>query len=320
MIQMNPLVTVLMPVYNAEKYLSEAIDSILAQTYKNIEFMIINDGSTDRSESIILDYQSRNSKIVYVKNETNIKLIATLNKGVKMANGKYIVRMDADDISKPFRIEKQVEYMESHPSVGVCGSFFTVFGEGINKPYIIKRPLGNINIKASMLFTNAIGHPNVIIRRSVMIDNDIFYDKRFYRIEDWGLWTQLIPCCDFGNLPYSVLEYRRTPTQETALETADPQSRIYRKRLLEENLIINKIIGSERQIDCLLSFLQNDHKTMTNKDLENAMRILKEYSNLGYAYKKVVVDYVWSRAKRNKRVCLMMFKMFGFSLILDKLC
>ena len=77
MIQMNPLVTVLMPVYNAEKYLSEAIDSILAQTYNNIEFMIINDGSTDRSESIILDYQSRNSKIVYVKNETNMKLIAT---------------------------------------------------------------------------------------------------------------------------------------------------------------------------------------------------------------------------------------------------
>ena len=99
--QMNPLVTVLMPVYNAEKYLSEAIDSILAQTYKNIEFLIINDGSTDRSESIIWDYQSRNSKIVYVKNETNMKLIATLNKGVKMANGKYIVRMDADDISKP---------------------------------------------------------------------------------------------------------------------------------------------------------------------------------------------------------------------------
>lgn len=237
--QTNPLVTVLMPVYNAEKYLSEAIDSILAQTYKNIEFLIINDGSTDKSESVILDYQSRNSKIVYVKNETNMKLIATLNKGVKMANGKYIVRMDADDISKPFRIEKQVEYMESHPRVGVCGSFFTVFGEGIDNPYIIKRPLGNINIKASMLFTNAIGHPNVIIRRSVLIDNDIFYDKRFYRIEDWGLWTQLMPCCDFGNLPYSVLEYRRTPTQETALESADPQSRIYRKRLLEENLIIN---------------------------------------------------------------------------------
>lgn len=318
--QMNPLVTVLMPVYNAEKYLSEAIDSILVQTYKNIEFLIINDGSTDRSESIILDYQSKNSKIVYVKNETNIKLIETLNKGVRMANGKYIVRMDADDISKPSRIEKQVEYMETHPTVGVCGSFFTVFGEGINKPYIVKRPLGNKNIKASMLFTNAIGHPNVIIRRSVMINNGVFYDKRFFRIEDWGLWTELMPYCDFGNLPYSVLNYRRTSTQQTALAVDDPQNRIYRKLLLGENLKINDIHGSDKQVECLLSFLQDEHKTMTNNDLENAMMLLKEYSKLGEAYKKEVIDYVWLRAKHNKRICLVMFKMFGFSLILDKLC
>lgn len=318
--QMKPLVTVLMPVYNAEKYLSEAIDSILTQTYKNIEFLIINDGSTDNSESIILDYQSKNSTIVYIKNETNMKLIATLNKGVRMAKGKYILRMDADDISKPFRIENQVEYMETHPAVGVCGSFFTVFGEGINKPYIVKRPLGNNNIKASMLFTNAIGHPNVIIRRSVMINNGVFYDKRFFRIEDWGLWTELMPYCDFDNLPYSVLNYRRTSTQETALAVDDPQTGIYRKLLLGENLKINDIHGSDKQVECLLSFLLDEHKTMTNNDLENAMMLLKEYSKLGKAYKKEVIDYVWSRAKHNKRICLVMFKMFGSSLILDKLC
>lgn len=318
--QMKPLVTVLMPVYNAEKYLSEAIDSILTQTYKNIEFLIINDGSTDNSESIILDYQSKNSTIVYIKNETNMKLIATLNKGVRMAKGKYIVRMDADDISKPFRIEKQVEYMESHPSVGVCGSFFTVFGEGINKPYIVKRPLNNYNIKASMLFTNAIGHPNVIIRRSVMVDNDLFYDKRFYRIEDWGLWTELMPYCDFGNLPCSVLYYRRTSTQETALGTNDPHSRTYRIRLLEENLKINNITGSKREIECLMSFLQSKQLSMTNKDKENAMRLLKEYSKLGKTYKKVVLDYVWSKAKHDRRICVLMFKIFGFSLIFSKLC
>lgn len=318
--QMNPLVTVLMPVYNAEKYLSEAIDSILAQTYKNIEFLIINDGSTDNSESIILDYQSNISKIVYVKNETNMKLIATLNKGLRMANGKYIVRMDADDISKPFRIERQVEYMESHPEIGVCGSYFTVFGEGINKPYIIKRPLGNYNIKASMLFTNAIGHPNVIIRRSVMIDNGVFYDKRLYRIEDWGLWTELMPYCDFANLPYSVLDYRRTSTQETALGVKNPQSRSYRKLLLEKNLKINKILVSQNQLESLLSFVRCEDEEMTNKEMEEALNILKEYSKLGGAYKKVVIDYVWSRAKHNKRVCLMMLKKIGFSLILNKLC
>ena len=91
----HPLVTVLMPVYNAEKYLSAAIESILMQTYKDYEFLIINDGSTDCSEHIIKDYQSKDSRIRYVKNETNLKLIETLNKGIKKATGEYIVRMDA---------------------------------------------------------------------------------------------------------------------------------------------------------------------------------------------------------------------------------
>lgn len=306
MVQKNPLVTVLMPVYNAEKYLSAAIDSILAQTYTNIEFLIINDGSTDNSESIIKEYLSKNVMIVYVKNESNIKLIATLNKGVGIAKGKYIVRMDADDISKSFRIEKQVEYMEKHPNVGVCGSYFTVFGEEIKKSYTVRRPLGNQEIKASMLFTNALGHPNVIIRRSVMMDNHVFYNNRFYRIEDWGLWTELMPYCDFGNLPCSVLNYRRTKDQETALGAKEPQTRIYRKLLLAENLRVNKIDFTEKQLECLLSFLLSEE--MNLKDLEVVVDVLKRYSLLGKAYRKVVADYLWSRCKHSMKLFLVMLK------------
>ena len=106
----KPLVSVLMAVYNGEKYLLEAIESILNQTYTNFEFLIINDGSTDSTEEIILSYSDQ--RIRYIKNEQNLKLIASLNKGLDLAKGKYIARMDADDISLPDRLEKQVNFLE----------------------------------------------------------------------------------------------------------------------------------------------------------------------------------------------------------------
>src|SRR5688500_8514963 len=109
----QPLVSVLMPVYNAEAYVSEAIQSILQQTYKNFEFLIINDGSTDNSEKLINTFSD--SRIRYIRNSENIKLVATLNKGIDLSVGKYLVRMDADDISLPERLQKQVDFMETHP-------------------------------------------------------------------------------------------------------------------------------------------------------------------------------------------------------------
>ena len=180
----DTLVTVLMPVYNAERYVSEAIESILNQTYRDFEFIIINDGSTDQSEEIIQRYND--SRIVYVRNERNIRLVATLNKGIRMASGKYIMRMDADDISSTDRMKLQVKFMELHPDVGVCGSFLSVFGETI-KPYLSRRPENDEDIRSSMLVNNPLGHPNVIIRKSVLVKNDIWYDENYYRMEDWGL-------------------------------------------------------------------------------------------------------------------------------------
>jgi glycosyltransferase involved in cell wall biosynthesis len=123
----NPLVTVLMPVYNGEEFLHEAIESILKQTYLNFELLIINDGSTDSSENIILSYPD--TRIRYIKNESNIKLIATLNNGFALAQGKYIVRMDADDYSVKERLQKQVAFMEANPEVTLAGSWFETIGD-----------------------------------------------------------------------------------------------------------------------------------------------------------------------------------------------
>ena len=113
------LISIILPVYNAEKYLYKALDSIVNQTYKNLEVICVNDGSTDKSEEIILNFKNKDSRIVYIKNEKNIGLIKTLNKAIDIANGKYIARMDADDISLPERLEKQYNFLKSK-DVDIC--------------------------------------------------------------------------------------------------------------------------------------------------------------------------------------------------------
>ena len=117
-----PVISVIMPVYNTkEKFLREAVESILNQTFTDFEFIIINDGSDSITEDIILSY--KDLRIKYLKNEQNLGIVQSLNKAVKTAKGKYIARMDADDISMPHRLEKQYEFMENHPQCGVCGTY-----------------------------------------------------------------------------------------------------------------------------------------------------------------------------------------------------
>ena len=115
-----------MAAYNEEAYIRDAIVSVLNQTYENFEFIIINDGSTDQTESIIISITDK--RIKYLKNEVNIKLIDSLNKGIALATGKYIARMDSDDICFPERLEKQVEFMEANPNIGISGAQLELFG------------------------------------------------------------------------------------------------------------------------------------------------------------------------------------------------
>lgn len=197
-------VTVLMPVYNGEMYLREAIDSILNQTFTEFEFLIINDGSIDNSEAIILSYDD--SRIRYEKNETNLKLIATLNKGIELANGKYIVRMDADDISALDRIEKQVEFMEENPDVGLCGTWFTSFGHGIEQ--LIKYKEHHDEILFKMFYQCHFCHPSLIIRKKVFEGLKSPFNPHYIHAEDYELYFQLSKKWKFHNLQESLLKYR----------------------------------------------------------------------------------------------------------------
>lgn len=199
----DPLVTVLLPAYNAELYLAEAVESILKQTFSDFELLVINDGSKDRSSEIVRSF--KDERIRLVENETNLRLIATLNKGIKLAKGKYIARMDADDVSLPDRLQKQVAFMEAHPEAGVCGTWFEQLG---NPGKVVKYPESDAAIRVMMLYQTPFCHPSVILRKEVLEKNQVFFSPDFIHGEDYEMWIRLSSYTRFANIPEVLLHYR----------------------------------------------------------------------------------------------------------------
>ena len=200
----KPLVTVLMSVYNAEAYLPEAVESILAQTYRDFEFLIIDDASTDRNTSIINDYQDH--RIRLIRNPTNLGLTKSLNKGLAQVKGKYIARMDADDVSYPLRLEQQVNFMEAHPAVGLCGTWGRLLG--LPDDYDRTFPTRNNDLQVALLCYNPFIHPSVILRASALRELDTPFDERFRYAQDYELWSRLSEQWEIANLPDVLIGYR----------------------------------------------------------------------------------------------------------------
>ena len=202
-----PTISVVMPAYNGEKYLREAIDSILDQTYKNFEFIILNDGSTDNTEEIILSYDD--PRIVYVRNEENLQIVKTLNKGIDLAKGKYIARMDADDIAYKDRLKTQVKFMDTNLEVAVCGC---LMDSTDNSQLIYKFPFGEI-ANFHLLYGPPVAHPTVMIRRSILTLNNLFYDETIKYAEDYDLWSRIAKVAKIDNIPRVLVSYRTHSNQ-----------------------------------------------------------------------------------------------------------
>ena len=200
--------TVLMSVYNGEKYLREAVDSILSQTFRDFEFLIINDGSSDGTAQILESYDDPRMRIVY--NEENIGLTRSLNKGLKLARGEYIARMDADDISLPERLEKQVEFLDAHPEVGVLGTWVEVIdGEGTvgqvwRSPQV---PTSPALLNWTLMFHNCLPHPSAMMRLRV-IEGMGGYDPEIRYAQDYDLWARASLITDLTNLSQVLLRRR----------------------------------------------------------------------------------------------------------------
>ena len=210
MVDYFPLVTVLMPVFNGEKYLGDAIDSILNQTFRDFEFLIIDDGSIDSSVEIIRTYHD--SRIRLVKNTANIGMAASLNSGLALSKGEYVARMDQDDISLPQRLACQVAFLDSRPEVGVVGSSMEVFGD---KNEVIRFPTDPDRIKCELFFVNVIAHPTVMMRKTMFVSHGLQYDPFFEKSEDYELWNRSIRYFPLTNIEETLLRYRRHDKQVT---------------------------------------------------------------------------------------------------------
>lgn len=195
-------ISVLLPVYNGERYVKAAIESIIGQSFQNFELIIIDDGSTDNSVSVIQSFSDE--RILFIKNHSNIGLVATLNNALSLAKGEFIARMDGDDISVPSRLQKQFDYLKSNPTIGLCGSQLSTIGEGEVYSY----PEWNEDIQFRFLTYNAIAHPAVMFRKQLLLDYDLKYEAIYYPAEDYMLWVKLAAVTSFYNFQEPLLKYR----------------------------------------------------------------------------------------------------------------
>ena len=285
---MDIKITVLMSVYNTkEDYLREAIESILNQTLREFEFIIINDASNEQTINILDQYND--DRILRIDNEVNLGLTASLNKGLSIARGEYIARMDADDISYPNRLELQYQYMQKHPNVAILGGWTKSNGK-------ISKYQGHASSKwrkVRMLIENVgIAHPTAFMRTDFLKKYNLAYDVSIKKSQDYDLWTR---CLEYGNIavcPHVILEYR-VHDEQISIVNIDEQ--VMAKKQIRTRLLRN--IGVDYSSEELEQFLNLENITLDPVKLSNLLdKIIKankkkEYYDSGILKRELT--FVW---------------------------
>lgn len=204
---MNPKISILMGVYNAEKYLREAVQSVFCQTMRDWELIVVNDCSTDQSPQILGEFAQADARVRVFTNEKNLGLTKSLNRGLKECMGKYIARLDADDIAEPARLEKQLVFMEAHPEVALCGSQGTVIDDVGNKIGNKNFPTDYAAIKDCLIFNNQFIHSALFIRADILKSGG-GYNESFSKSQDYELVLRLSASHPVANLPDRLINWR----------------------------------------------------------------------------------------------------------------
>lgn len=198
-----PLISVIMPAYNVENYIRLSIESILNQTFTDFELIIIDDCSSDKTVDIIESFDD--SRIKLIRNESNMRLSYNLNLGISIAQGKYIARMDSDDISMPERFQTQVDFMEKNTNISIVGTNYV----RMDNNDIILHPLDHEAIKIKLFLETAFAHPTVMMRREDIINRNLLYKKEYIPSDDYKFWTEAaIKGLKLANLSDVHLKYR----------------------------------------------------------------------------------------------------------------
>lgn len=268
----KPLVSIVLPVYNAGVYLKEAIQSILDQTYTNIELIIINDGSTDDSEKLIKSFTDDRIRYVY---QQNTGLAGALNAGLKASNGKYIARQDQDDISLKERLQKQVEFLEKHPNVNLLGTRAQVFTDDQKEIKMHDHATEPAVLRFDLLFDNPFVHSSVMFRKE-SIEKIGYYntDRSYY--EDFELWSRFAFNGRVANLREVLVKYRHHDqglSKSTGYFKEDAV-------LNQSQLNIEKLIGKKEvrfdDLSAVYHFKENRYKGTSLTDLRLALKEVSE--------------------------------------------
>jgi len=297
---MNPEVSVIMPVFNAEKYLKEAISSILEQSFTNFEFIIINDGSTDSSLQVIRNFQDSRIMVIDQKNKG---VAIALNDGIKKSGSNFIARMDADDFSEKFRLATQVEYLNKNPNTTMIGSNAIVVDMSGKYIYTSNVPLEWDEIKAGIPIFS-IYHSSVMFRKNDVVKAGL-YDERISRLnafEDQLLWNKLTNYGIIENIKEPLIRYRLQPDAVT--------SKSFAEGILAKKIIPELVAGRfpEKEINELL-------------EVKRAMKKRDRYYNY-HTY--IAKKYLFESRKRvsalKSILKALILKPFGFTAILYMAC
>jgi glycosyltransferase involved in cell wall biosynthesis len=278
----NPLISVIMPVFKAEKFLKETMDSVLNQSLENFEFLIIDDCSPDNSYEILTGYKDK--RIRCYRNEINLGYVKTLNILINLSNTKYLARQDNDDVSHPDRLMKQYQLMENNLEIGLCGTNARVFGS-TNQVTIL--PIGDQDLRAFMIYTNPFIHSSVMIRKSALENESLTYNVDYCPSEDYLLWFQISKKYKIANLPEILLYYR---THEVNYSKLNKDVQITKANEVRKEILKFSLALDEKEFHSNLnSYLNNTSDSVINvlKKIESYMlEIIDSNQRLNY-YNKI---------------------------------
>jgi len=273
-----PSVSVVMPVYNGGQYLTESIQSILNQTFIDFEFIIIDDGSTDQSTNTISSFHDK--RIIFQKNQKNIGNYRSRNIGMKLARGKYICVMDADDVAFPDRLAKQHAYMEQNKDIGICGSFIQIIPSGHCPRFITDIEY----LKVAFLSNNYCSHPSLILRKELLNKHQLYYNEEYYYAADFDLCARAFQFFNIHNISDKLLQYRRHSGQISTAKYAEQQK--YADSIRINQLIENlKFKPEEIATSLHLKLMKKEHIAEELKtDLESWIETIIIKNNISKYY------------------------------------
>jgi glycosyltransferase involved in cell wall biosynthesis len=279
-----PLISVVLPVYNAEKFVAEAIYSILNQSIENFELIIINDGSKDGTIHILEQFKRSDERVILVSRE-NRGLVESLNEGISISRGKWIARMDADDISLPNRFERQLQWLDQ-TSADICGSWVRLFGT--SKSHILKHPQTDAAIKMEILFGTPFAHPAVMMKTDLV--KQLRYDKAWEKCEDYDLWERAARAgWKMTNVPEILLLYRQHSSQISSSAFAYQQLLTQKIRRRYWGFISDSVKLECKCIDEVLKLREPTLPKSNMDDVDSALVELLQH-NVGEA-RAIIFDH-----------------------------